>query len=81
MYANSASNPFIFGSLRKFSLARLFCCCRKHSGELYQLECIYELRVGSTTLHVGREMAVKGYNKASKLLERTNTNRLKCANV
>lgn len=78
MYANSASNPFIFGSLRNFSFSRLFCCCRKRSGEL---GCVYELRVGSSPLHVGREMAVKGYRKASTLLERTNTRRLKSASV
>ncbi|KAL9984142.1 hypothetical protein ACROYT_G006405 [Oculina patagonica] len=81
MYANSASNPFIFGTLRNFSLSSLFDCCQKGSGEGSKFGCVYELRVGSSNLHVGREMAVKGHNQAAALLKRTNTCRAKSASV
>lgn len=81
MYANSASNPFIFGSLRNFSLSNCLRCCCKDSGEGHRVGCVYELRIGSSHLHGGREMAVKGQNQTVALLKKANARRAKSASV
>lgn len=81
MYANSASNPFIFGSLRNFSLSSIFGCCRKRSAEDSSNGCVYVLRVGSSHFHVGREMAVKANSQAAALLGKTTARRVKSASV
>ena len=81
MYANSASNPFIFGSLRNFSLSNCLRCCCKDSGAGPRVGCVYELRIGSSHLHGGREMAVKGQNHTVALLKKANVRRAKSASV
>ncbi|XP_068710069.1 neuropeptide Y receptor type 2-like [Montipora capricornis] len=60
MYANSASNPFIFGSLRNFSACK--CRWKELQGDSSNL-CFYELRIGSSKVHVSRKMAMKGRNQ------------------
>ena len=78
MYANSASNPFIFGSLRNIKASKCFACCRKSPDEKSSRGCFYELRIGSSRLHVGREMAVKEHNQNEvALLTKKNTQRVK----
>lgn len=68
MYANSASNPFIFGSLRNISSSKCFACCRKGLAQDSSNGCFYELRVGSSHMHVVRQMAVKGHNEVQVAL-------------
>lgn len=62
MYANSASNPFIFGSLKNVTSCKCFNYCRKslHHGDSLNAACSYELRIGSSRVQMNREMAVKG---------------------
>ena len=60
MYANSASNPFIFGSLRKFSACK--CRWKELQGDSSNV-CFYELRIGSSKVQVSRKMAMKGRNQ------------------
>ena len=59
MYANSASNPFIFGSLKGFSFSKVYRRCCKNSTEESLLGCVYVLRVGSSHVRMEREMAVR----------------------
>lgn len=82
MYFNSASNPFIFGSLRNVKSSKCLACFRKGSADDSSKGCFYELRVGSSRLHVSREMAVKGHHHAQDtLVVNTNTLRVKAATV
>ena len=82
MYANSASNPFIFGSLKNIKSSKCFACCRKSSDADARGGCFYELRVGSSRLYVGREMALKEYNQAEvKLLTKKNKPNVETARV
>lgn len=82
MYANSASNPFIFGSLKNVTSSRCFNCCRKSSDEDSSKGCFYELRVGSSPPHVSREMALKAYSQLEvTLLKKKDTQRAKAASV
>lgn len=81
MYANSASNPFIFGTLRNLKELKCLMCCQKSLDKDSSNGCFYELRVGSSRLHVSREMAVKGPHKHQVILVDRNTRRQKAASV